>query len=251
MTEFRNLLQQEFLKRSGKNPGYSLRAFAKALGINHATLSGLMSGKRPVSPATMQKLSKTLQLPPEKVGEFVESRKGKSYFILQQDAFNAMSEWYFDAILELTLIPNFKLEADIIADSIGITRTQAQIALETLERLDLLMKDSSGRWKLRYQDSTNILDPDFTSVANKKYQQSVLEKSIQSIETVDRKNRDHTSTTMAINSRDLPKVKKLIQKFRHDLNSYLQRPQSTPDSVYQLQVSFFPLTKNNFKRSNS
>lgn len=249
MQEFRTYLQQEFVKRTTKNPSYSLRSFAQQLGINHATLSTLISGKRKITQATIEKVAKALHLGPKEISSFTESNskndsRSSSYFIIQQDAFSAMSEWYFDAILELSLIPNFKLEPEVISNSIGITSLQAKIALETLERLELLMIDKMGSYKLRHQNSINILDPDFTSAANRKYQKSVLEKSIEAIDIVDRKDRDHTSTTMAINKKDLPSVKELIQKFRHDLNAYLQRAGTKPDEVYQLQVSFFPLSQN-------
>lgn len=249
MQAFRTYLQQEFVKRTAKNPSYSLRAFAQQLGMNHATLSSLMSGKRSITESTVSKLASALNLSPEELSRFKnsdanEKGTGSSYFMIQQDAFAAMSEWYFDAILELCQIPNFRLEANIIAKSIGITALQAKIALETLERLDLLTQDNKGKYKLQHQNSINILDPDFTSAANRKYQKSVLGKSVEALETVDRKKRDHTSTTMAINIKDLPKAKELIQKFRHDLNAYLQRAGAKPDEVYQLQVSFFPLTQN-------
>lgn len=248
MQTFRTYLQQEFVKRTAKNPAYSLRAFAQQLGVNHATLSSLMSGKRAITEATLLKLGQALNLSPAEMSHFknaapTESPTSSSYFMIQQDAFAVMSEWYFDAILEMSLIPHFRLEANIIAKSIGITALQAKIALESLERLELLVKDENGKYKLQHQNSINILDPDFTSVANRKYQKSVLEKSVEALETVDRKKRDHTSTTMAINIKDLPKAKEIIQKFRHDLNAYLQREDASPDEVYQLQVSFFPLTK--------
>jgi uncharacterized protein (TIGR02147 family) len=243
------------MRRSGKNPRYSLRAFARSLGVNHATLSSILSGKRTITTDTFEKFAKTLGLEPKQVDAFkvLEKADGddtpRSYYLLQQDAFNAISEWYYDAILELSLIPNFKLEPSVIAASIGITALQAKIALETLERLELLVREKSGRLKIQHQNSTNILDPDFTTAAQKKYQRSVLEKSQDALENIDRKLRDHTSTTMAIESKDLPEVKKLIQKFRHDLNAYLQRPKSKPDSIYQLQVSFFPLTANSNQKS--
>ncbi len=248
MQEFRSFLKQEFARRVGKNPAYSLRAFASALDVHHSTLSSILSGKRTLTKETFAKFSKALALSPDQVRSFEQaamSASGEaqhSYYLLQQDAFNAMSEWYYDAILELSLIPWFQLEPTLIAAAIGISSLQAEAAIETLERLKLLVRDSRGQLKLHHQHSTNILDPDFTTAAQIKYQASILRKSAEALETVDRKQRDHTSTTIAIEKADLPEVKKLIQKFRNDLTGYLQRPRSEPDSVYQLQVSFFPLT---------
>lgn len=248
MHDFRTYLQQEFVKRTAKNSAYSLRSFALQLGISHATLSSMLSGKRKITPASMQKIGKALNLGPAELQRFTDGMSPKaaaaSYFMIQQDAFALMSEWYFDAILELSLIPHFRMEPVVIAQSLEITSVQAKIALDTLERLELLMKDPEGRYKLAHLNSVNILDSDFTSTANRKYQKSILEKSTEALEKVDRKKRDHTSTTMAINAKDLQKAKELIQKFRHELNAFLQRSESSPDEVYQLQISFFPLTQN-------
>ena len=124
----------------------------------------------------------------------------------------------------------------------NISELQAKLALETLERLDLLKKNNRGKYILQEKNTTNELDLDFTNAAKKKYQKSILEKSSKALEDLPRTKRDHTSTTMAIDSADLPKVKELIQKFRKELNKYLQRDDVNPDQVYQLQVSFFPLT---------
>lgn len=192
---------------------------------------------------------------PKEISHFVSDvesgNKGKStpYYLLQNDAFSLISEWYCDAILELSLIRNIQLTPKNISAALGITSVQAKLALETLERLELLIVDEAGSYTLQHQNSSNILDPDFTTAAQKKHQQVLLEKSIEALETVDRKERDHTSTTMAINTNDLPKVKALIQKFRHDLNKYLQRKGATPNEVYQLQVAFFPLSKLTKNRS--
>jgi predicted enzyme related to lactoylglutathione lyase len=41
---FRELLQRELAKRCAENPQFSLRAFAKALRIDHSTLSQILRG---------------------------------------------------------------------------------------------------------------------------------------------------------------------------------------------------------------
>lgn len=253
MESFRKYLKQEFIRRVDRNPHYSLRAYAKHLNVNHATLSSMLSGKRAITQASLSKFAKALNLSPKEVAQFNKSQNSstqsqtKNYFLLQQEAFQAMSEWYFDAILELSRIPRFKLLPEIVADSIGITTTQAKSAIETLVELGLLKKTEPEYYELQHQDSTNLLDENFTSVANKKHQKSILEKSIESIDSIDREQRDHTSTTISMNSNDLSEVKKRIRNFRKQLDAYLQRKGSVPDEVFQLQVSFFPLSNNKNK----
>ena len=48
--------------------------------------------------------------------------------------------------------------------------------------------------------------------------------------------------TLAVASQDLPKAKELIRKFRREFLRLLQENKEF-DSVYQLSVGFFPLTR--------
>src|SRR3954468_2065908 len=53
---FRERLQRELAERCARNPRYSLRGFANFLGVDHATLSQILRGKRATTPATIKRL---------------------------------------------------------------------------------------------------------------------------------------------------------------------------------------------------
>lgn len=53
-------LQDEFERRRARNARYSLRAFARALDIDHATLSQMMRGQRQISDRTLEKFARQL-----------------------------------------------------------------------------------------------------------------------------------------------------------------------------------------------
>ena len=71
----------------------------------------------------------------------------------------------------------------------------------------------------------------------------LLEKSSESIDQVERADRDHSSVTVAIDKNDLGQVKQIIKKFRKELSAFVQREGTNLSDVYQLQVGFFPLNK--------
>tara|TARA_B110001454_G_C12723074_1_gene435708 strand:+ start:7097 stop:7834 length:738 start_codon:yes stop_codon:yes gene_type:complete len=238
---FRNILQQEFLRRGSKNPNYSLRGYAKFLGIHHSTLSGLLSGKRAITNKAISSLSLKLGLFPDNFSK-ENNFKLPRHELIEEDVFNRISEWYFDAILELSKVKSFDFNPSNIGRFLGISEPQASIAVETLLRLKLLKKNKDG-YEIVHANSTNLSSHEKTSAAMRKYQKSILEKSIEALEIVDRADRDHTSTTMAIRKSDLPKAKKVIKDFRHKLSALLQVDQENFDEVYQLQVSLFPLKK--------
>src|SRR5947209_9956192 len=61
-SSFRALLRVELARRCAKNPRYSLRAFARSLEIDHATLSQLLRGRRQVTRAAILRLGRRLGL---------------------------------------------------------------------------------------------------------------------------------------------------------------------------------------------
>jgi transcriptional regulator with XRE-family HTH domain len=58
-------LRTELEDRRTRNPRYSLRAFARDLRVHHGTLSKIVSGRRPPSPALLRALSPKVGLHPE------------------------------------------------------------------------------------------------------------------------------------------------------------------------------------------
>ncbi len=253
--DFRLYLQQELIRRCEKNPGYSLRSFARSLGFHHTTLSRLLSGKRSLNSKSIQSLCQALKLSTAETSLFLESetdptkQAGNAQFRdLTMDTFISVSEWYHDAILELTHVKGFKGDPKWIAKALGITPAEVKAAADRLQRLELLAITPRKQWVDLSRDNTTNITNDFTSAALRKLQKKILELSLDALEELPRTHRDHTSTTLAIDSADLPEIKERIKKFRFDLTAFVQRKNVEANSVYQLAVSIFPLTQVQIER---
>ena len=57
----RSVLEAEFARRRRTNPRYSLRAFARSVGLDHSTVSQLMRGKRPATGKAVCSIAGTLR----------------------------------------------------------------------------------------------------------------------------------------------------------------------------------------------
>lgn len=235
-----------------KNPSYSLRAFAKQLGVSAATLSGILSGKRKLTAEMMGKIGYALNFNPEEVWGYQRQALGHQdnsahakFVELSQEMFMIVSEWYHLTILELMKLSDFKPEINWISKRLGINSNQIKIAIERLQRVGVL-EIRGNVWLDKTDGFTTHYNPQQTSEAKKRYQKQLLEKSLYSLETDDYAVRDHSSTTMAINTKDILKAKKEIQAFRKKLCESMESS-SRPDEVYQLQIGFFPLTCNKGK----
>jgi uncharacterized protein (TIGR02147 family) len=255
--DFRTHLQNELVKRCRRNPSYSLRAFAQSLEVHHAMLSLIIRNKRTLTPVMIERLGKKLNLSPQTVRSFVQSSPKVSQYLtsedlelhrLTTDQFEMISDSVHDAIIELTHVKGFVSDTQWISKVLDVNVVEIQAAIDRLIRLGFLKKDRSGNLKDGLGNSTNILDEDFTNVASRKYQKSVLAKSIVAVESIPKDERDHSSIMMAISAEDLPKAKKIIKDCRQRLMSLLQVEGTKFDSVYQFSFSAFPVAKVSKKR---
>lgn len=237
-------LKNEFERRKKSNDRYSLRSFARFLGINHATLSGLMSGKRTLGEKVKAQLA--AKIDPENIYGFVSVPPTKSvkHLVLDEATFNEISDWYFDALLELMKIQKVTWSTERSARYLGLSTQTVQKALEKLQRIGLIEKDGEG-YRVKCEYSTNLPNNEATSKAMRRYQKQVLDRSIEALDEVDRKWRDHQSTMLAISKKDVHKVKEILRSFSYEISAFLQEDGKKKDfdEVYQLAVSFFPLNK--------
>lgn len=239
-------LKSEFERRKKSNERYSLRSFARFLGINHATLSGLMSGKRSLGDKVKNQLA--AKIDPENVYGFVSVPPSKALpmVVLDENTFNEISDWYFDALLELIQIQHVAWSAEKAAQYLGLSLETVRQAIEKLTQIGLIEKNEQGlRVKCAY--STNLPDNERTSASMRQYQKAVLGRSMDALGEIDRKWRDHQSTMLAISKKDVQKVKEIVRNFSYEISAFLQAEDKKKDfdEVYQLAISFFPLNKSN------
>lgn len=245
--DFKTYLQEELILRCNRNPAYSLRSFAKAIGVSPSFLSKILNGQRRITDEVFHKIATNLNLEPFELEAFKSDENASStsdmkFRDLQLEYFKIISDWYHYALIELTNLDGFKSSPEWIASKLGITVNQAKAAIDRLLNLELLeMKDG----KLRPTSGGNTTTKnDFTDLAFKKMQDDLLKKAISSLWNEDLNKRDHTSISMAINPDDIPEVKKRLTKMRREICKYLERPQKKkPTQVYNLSLSFFALSK--------
>lgn len=241
---FRQLLQAELTERCRLNPSYSLRSFARSLNVEPSSLSQMINGKRPITAKMKLRLGAALGLNTEQIRrlpseDLPEEREPKN---LTLDTFAAIADWYHYAILELTHVDGFQPNVAWIAQRLGITRTETNIAVERLFNLQLLKKTSQGQW-LDTSDNGELthLTPRQTSDAARTYQCQLLELSKKTVQEVPLDRRNHTSATFCFDPEDLPQAAQRITEFRRAFAREFKPKKSK--EVFQIQISFFPLTK--------
>jgi len=237
-----------------RNPSYSMRAFARKLGISSSALSEILSGKRNVSYRMGERLlvqlgvdetEKNALLSSGESQDQKRSEKNQKAFQIGLDQVRFLAEWYHFAILALVEVAGFRPDPEWISKKLGIGRSVAQSAWERLLRLGLLrQKNPEGDFVLTHHSWET---PDH--VADQSLRRSHadgLELAARSLLEDSIEERDFTSMTMAVNSERLPEARKLIRKFHQKMSELMESGER--NEVYRFSVHLYPLTRERVTR---
>ncbi|MCB0355663.1 MAG: TIGR02147 family protein [Bdellovibrionales bacterium] len=262
-------LRSELQKRSDKNSKYSLRAFARQLDLDAGTLSSILNGKRPLSMDMAEKIltrlkcnESTREIVLSSVARFHSQRpmtrrdpKIKNYSftynskkkVLGLDIFHIISDWYHQAILEMTYLDNFSDNPEWIARELNISVPTAKLALNRLIEYGLIEKKPEGYTK---KDAhLEIEQPYLTSSARKSKQIQIRTKAIESIKQDPVDSRYMTTITMCIDPDLLPAARKKIDAFNDTLCAFLESGKRK--QVYVLEMGLFSLQRMNLNRGKN
>jgi uncharacterized protein (TIGR02147 family) len=273
---FAAFLRAELVARNKRNPRYSLRSFSKTLDLSSSFVSKLLNGKRQLTEGTFNKIATQLSLSPELTSHYrrvefanrsaiaksriigviedeaialmseaeIESiEEQKKYKAISLDQFNFIADWYHFAILELLTVEGFIFNANYISSQLSITPLEAQHAIERMVRLGLIQMRKTGRGEQVFiSENHSTIGREIATAATVKQQEAFLKLAADALSEIPIEQRSQSSMTMAIPKSRIKEAQKMIHEFRRNMTSLLQR-RGKRDSVYQLTVSFYPLTK--------
>jgi hypothetical protein len=124
-------LRREMRRRRERNSRYSIRAFARDLDIDHASLSQILDGRRPFGPALAARLGRRLGLTGAALASCAASRDPR----LSQ------------SLLGLVSLPEFRPDSRWIAEVLGASVDDVNLAVAALAREGRLRMVSQTRWR--------------------------------------------------------------------------------------------------------
>lgn len=262
-TSYRSFLKSELAGRGARNTSYSLRAFGRDLGIDAAQLTGVFKGTKGLSLGKAVKIAERLKLDArareyfcllvqfdnttspqlrEMFLERINALNGRKGMVdLGLEMFRAISDWYHIAIIEMTELDGFVLEAAAVAERLGINRYEAEAAIERLQRLELIeLDEKTGRWRKAHHHGL-FQSPD-VNLALRRYHQSMLEKASKALDEQPPAERYVGSDTFSIDVSQLEEAKELITEFRLKLVELFNRGKKRSET-YHFVVELFRLTR--------
>jgi uncharacterized protein (TIGR02147 family) len=258
--DYRTYLKEVFVDRKRRNPSYSMRGFARDLGLPASRVSDLLGNKRHLSCRSAARVAKSLQLNEAEAAHFLASvasrQRGASqstqsiYGIdhdyasetLTLDLFAVVSDWFHYAILELFETETFEADPAWIAKRLGISKIEVQLALVRLEKVGMLELAPDGQ--LKVTKSHSISSSDIPSEAIRKHHRQLMNKADLALDGVPLEQREVSTTIFSLDERDLPQAKKLLRQFRMELAALMTK-RKKKNRVYSLGMQFIPLDKMN------
>jgi len=232
-----------------KHPTFSVRAFARKVGVSPATISLVLSGRRQVSLKLAEELSRVLQFDPQERSEvlaYYQKKSKKSHLVsegyvhLSLDQYRLIADWRAFAILSLIRTKGFRSNPSWIAKRLGISREDAEDTLQSLLRLGMISRTPDGnleRSEGRYRTTEDVLN-----LSLQKSHQQTLALAERSLENTPVHQRDFTWVTMPVDPDKMSEAKALIRKFQDDFSALVESGENLTE-VYRLGVQFFPLSQ--------
>jgi uncharacterized protein (TIGR02147 family) len=264
-SDYRAFLLAHAQERRARNPRWSYGCWARQLGLQGASsLTKIVQGKRNPGPEIIGKLVAYFKLGETDAAYFrdlvafqkhkrnpqlavllwesVRQRHpGRAVRILDDRTFQAIANWYFYAIREMVRLDTFFEDPRWIAHRLRFPVAPRDVAgaLRTLLELGLLGRDERG--SLVVAETPIDTANDFASEALRRHHEQMLEHAKTAVRTIEPQDRELTSTTFVMMAAQLPDAKRALRRCREALVDRFEKKGG--DTVYQLQMQLFPLTR--------
>lgn len=165
----------------------------------------------------------------------------KKKIVLSEEDLIKITKWQYFALRQLGRLGPLPNNEQQLRSLLNYNSEESLLeGLLHLEQLGLVKKQA---------DQFVTTEKEITSAQNvssepiKQYHESMAQVAFQAIRKIDPSQRSFQGRTLPVKKENLAKAKALIEKFQSDFDSLVDDPSG--DSVYQLNVQFFPLGEKN------
>jgi uncharacterized protein (TIGR02147 family) len=258
--EYVDILSLHFASRRERNPRYSLRAFARDLGVAPSTLSEVMAGKSLLSRMTAHKIGTRLGLAGpdlELLCDAADAAHPRSAMIrtrarrrlarrprlstgrwrVVRDELAFVTSWKHIAIMEMLDLDGPPPTLARVRERLRMDPVAWEQTLGQLERLGLVRIAGD---RLEKTDTNFTTTHDVPSEAIRRLHDQLLAKARSTLHSEPVERRLFNSLILAVPSKRLPAVAQRLRELCRELNDQMATEAGT-DEVYCLGVQFFPL----------
>lgn len=259
----RLFLLDSYEKRKVTDPDFSVRKWAKEMGLaGHTLLAMILQGKRNLKIKHTDFFSQWLKLNSKQLRYFklliqfanAKTIEEKSHLLsllsevnpqgtidrVDIEQFDVLSNWIHMAIMGMTKLKNFNGTVDEIFYLVKGKKSKFEIrlALERLLRLKLIAYNEDRKI---YVTHNYVSTPDdVASKGARAYHRQVMDLAKDALEEIPLERREFQSFVMAIDKDKVDLAKQMIRDFRKELHLAVS---GRGDHIYQTNIQFFQLTE--------
>jgi uncharacterized protein (TIGR02147 family) len=264
--DFREFLRDELKRRALRNAKYSLRAFARDIGISFSRLSETLSSTSGISQASgqviAQKLKMTyiereyfLNLIIARHGRTAERRrqarhliseyKAKKIFIcLRENQKEFLLKWYYVPLVELLAIK----KPNEISKILGISEEEVVASALLLAEMGQIVRNDYGTW--RKINTFQKIESHTPTTVIRQFHRDVLRRGVAAIETQPIEKRKYLSSYFCIRKEDVAEARNDLERMNQEFLKKYTTPKEA-DAVYVFSVQLFELNERNHEKKLS
>ena len=266
-SDYRKFLQEFYELEKSLDSSFSYRVFAAAVGMDASLLLKILQGKRHISPKCIDVFVNFFHFKDAKAEYFREmiaygkaknDEDVRSHFEtlqkmrpaacreLDEARYRYFQQWYYPMIRSALDVFNYRGTQD--AAALGeccipkLSASQVENAVDALLQLGLAHARNDGR-VVPTEAHLKTMEH-WLSACISDYQSGIAELAGKSIQNTPKEKRDISTLTMALDSRQIDKIREILAKTRKAIvNVVNAMPPQICDSVYQLNFQLFPMMK--------
>jgi len=263
--DYREYLEAVYAQKKMSRYGFSFRAFSRESGIpSHNFLPRILKRERTLSLEFIPRLSAYLKLGAKEEKYFyalvaLNNEKKPSLkekyqkqlltlrfvsdeYRLEDIKLNFFNKWYYPVIRELAVICNFREDYTMLARNCvpRISAAQAKGAVQFLLKNGFIEKQADGRYRVTNQIIAT--EPEVDSAIIPKYHKVAIQQCVDAIETIHKRDRNYSSSTMLVSHKLYEEFKEEIFHFRKRLLC-MAKSCKNPEVVCFLGFQLLPRSK--------
>lgn len=235
--EFLAAVRSELKRRQRRNTLYSMRAFARDLGVSHATLGRLLRSDSVPTFSIVRKIAEQLGVLVSDIPK-PRSEDGVPFEILPATPIEGFGYFFHFSILAMAELPKFDSAPAAISKRLQCSKNIAQIVLEDLVANGCLERSKSGKVRASGKGFASAVKP--ANIEGRLFVLARMQDYVKNLNAETWSKSEFSEMYIAASSKNLEATRQRIRTFRRTTAKAMER--GSKDTVYILGTYLMPLT---------